>query len=328
MADLHDLELLLEYQSQEEDASGSAACPIDEDLPEEQSVADILAARRQGRPTGSQNWSQAAAAALRRESAEVEADTPQPGDIAYARQAREAKRRREHLHQQTAGAQQLSCLPEVPERVQETAGPQWLHWATGLGSSVQENLRQAVVCFRQQTVGTDVAEDTFLARLFQPRRTHASLAAVKEFENTGADLSKKLNRAAAAAMQGASLWWGTFLCACGNNVTHSNWKPLAYIHKLLYDETPLDLRVQSGPVEDLNLESVCEQSPEAKVMQIRQSIHTVFYDAAKSSFLLLGGLVPVPLQVLPSGSGAAIKKSLKNAKDRACKSTPPETRSS
>ena len=211
--------------------------------------------RKRGRPKGSVRWPAASKAALERAGVSVNVtaarEAPQPGDIAYARLARHVKHH---------GAQEYTRLPEGERSavsVSGTVATSWAELLCGIGDKIQRCIASAFVWHSQQKLPeqkeAESAESrSLLARLLQKSRTHGSVQSLMDTLGGDAKLnttSRQLLRTGCAVVQGASLWWGAFLSASQSAAQRaqgqgkSSWKPLLFISKLMYDETPMRFRV-------------------------------------------------------------------------------------
>ena len=272
--------------------------------------------RKRGRPPGSVRWKAAADAATARaglpENQAVAG--PQPGNIEYARNAMHAKRH---------GLQFYSALPSDGSLMPAVAaGPSWEELLCGIGNQVQRLIASAFALRRQRPQednSATSAESRLLARLLETERPHGSIQALRQAEDTSTyTTTSQLLRAGCVVVQGASLWWGALLSAAQRGIEMNSWTPLLFVNKFMYDETPMKLRIPvQTSVTSSKKQVIQENTEQAKVMQIRQSIHMLFMDGSKQKYLMIGGLVPVPLQVMESGSAACGKACLKAAQDRA-----------
>ena len=300
-----DLERLLDELTA--DDSGAT-----EDVPE-----GLPPRRKRGRPPGGRRWAQAAEAALNREGVvpAVRQNVPQPGDIAYARQVLQQKRQK---------GKPLVVHNELAQLPKSCSGVGLGALVSGIGSDIQQLVGGAILWHQAHSTGDERPDepDEVMRVMFRPMRPHLSVSALHEkFPGQSvATLHRGIRQTASAALEAACLWWGGLLRAAETAMEANHWEPWLCCSKMLYDETPLKVRVRQDAVSASGLAADGqnkdkEASEHAKVFQMRHSVHLLFYDPGKQKCLVIGGTVPVPLQLMENSSKIVTKACLKTAQD-------------
>lgn len=105
-----------------------------------------------------------------------------------------------------------------------------------------------------------------------------------------------------AVLESAAILWagmfGSLKSKIGNGV-----KPLLFIRKARYDESPLKIRLVDGDVYSKDSET----STHAKVLQTESSFHLVFQDTSNQRVWSIQGFVPTHLKVLDATTAENLK---------------------
>ena len=196
-----------------------------------------------GRPVGSKNLRQFFDR-ISQDQAAVVVSQSQPGSIEFARQCLAAKR--------AANQMQVRHPPGRPPLALTTAARTELakHGSLSdmflVGSDLQQDLVQSVASAYKHYTSEDM-KDTLLDHLETTPMTTMSFKAVEE--KTGqSNVGQKIVAIAAAMLEFSYMLWGLFLSLfhrlCSGTATSvALCKPVLFLLKLRYDETPTKVRV-------------------------------------------------------------------------------------
>lgn len=245
----------------------------------------------------------------------------QPGDIEYAREARAKKlaeaRKKQELLQKQLVSQSAPSQPSQNEARVSTCvqyGP--LSIVNTTGDSLRETMLEAYIRACKDNIEP---EDQLVEHQLENSFTSISTRALQE-KLGESNVGMRMISIAATLIEFCAFLWGIFLCYLQTlwSRPNSTTKPIAFIARLRYDETPTKVRVadlhKKVSVDDIigftweelsksNVLPSASTSLHAKVMQTELTLGVLMFDAQTSQHTIVKGIMPTRLYAVQTTSG-------------------------
>eukprot|EP00435_Cladocopium_sp_Y103_P038347 s3006_g10.t1 len=190
-----------------------------------------------------------------------------------------------------------------------------------VGSDLQKRMKNSLAHALKNKIDY---HDPVIEAMFTHKQTSAAVLATF-LDVTNAQVHRAVYEAGASAVHGGAWLAGAFICCMDDMIEKRLWRPIMYIRRLRYDETPSRIRLPAESTDPGNLVAGSahrnsdkqvlpaggiDVATHAKVLQTELRLYFLLQDMSSKDYLLLTQTLPTALQAVDRTTAECTKACL------------------